>query len=166
MNKTTIVIVTSFTVVAALAAYAYVPRSHAQLVAGLGGACCLDSGGCVDISNEVACNQVGGVWLGSNTTCVGSTCPTAPTVVSVSVSKDKFHASEVVRTYRVFRSWSDGQTDMTLVTFSDTGDGCAISNQCGPTVLIPGTCPTDINRDGDTGIQDFLTLLGGWGACR
>ena len=28
------------------------------------------------------------------------------------------------------------------------------------------TCTTDINRDGDTGINDFLTLLGGWGACR
>ena len=27
------------------------------------------------------------------------------------------------------------------------------------------TCPTDIDRDGDTGIQDFLTLLGGWGEC-
>ena len=26
--------------------------------------------------------------------------------------------------------------------------------------------PTDIDRDGDTGIQDLLTLLGGWGACR
>ena len=24
----------------------------------------------------------------------------------------------------------------------------------------------DTDRDGDTGIQDFLTLLGGWGACR
>ncbi len=33
-------------------------------------------------------------------------------------------------------------------------------------VILPGTCTTDINRDGDTGIQDFLTLLGGWGACR
>ncbi len=29
-----------------------------------------------------------------------------------------------------------------------------------------GTCPSDVNRDGDTGINDFLTLLGGWGACR
>ena len=33
-------------------------------------------------------------------------------------------------------------------------------------VILPGTCPTDINRDGDTGITDFLTLLGGWGACQ
>ena len=28
------------------------------------------------------------------------------------------------------------------------------------------TCPTDIDRNGDTGVNDFLTLLGGWGACR
>lgn len=28
------------------------------------------------------------------------------------------------------------------------------------------TCPTDVDRNGDTGINDFLTLLGGWGACR
>ncbi len=33
-------------------------------------------------------------------------------------------------------------------------------------VILPGTCTTDINRDGDTGIQNFLALLGGWGACR
>ncbi len=35
-----------------------------------------------------------------------------------------------------------------------------------PCVIIPGTCTTDIDRNGDTGINDFLTLLGGWGACR
>ena len=34
-------------------------------------------------------------------------------------------------------------------------------NPCPVIVMVPGTCTTDINRDGDTGIQDFLTLLGG-----
>ena len=29
-----------------------------------------------------------------------------------------------------------------------------------------GTCPSDVNNDGTVGINDFLTLLGGWGACR
>ncbi len=66
------------------------------------------------------------------------------------------------------RFWSDGQVDATRV-FSQRSNVCGNSpaEVCsGPTVLIPGTCTTDINRDGDTGIQDFLTLLGGWGACR
>jgi len=29
-----------------------------------------------------------------------------------------------------------------------------------------GTCPSDVNNDGNVGINDFMTLLGGWGACR
>jgi len=53
--------------------------------------------------------------------------------------------------------------EMQTRTTTTVGD---IVFSCGPTVLIPGTCPTDVNRDGDTGINDFLALLGGWGACR
>ncbi len=32
--------------------------------------------------------------------------------------------------------------------------------------LVPGkTTYADVDRNGDTGINDFLTLLGGWGPC-
>ena len=37
---------------------------------------------------------------------------------------------------------------------------------CGAGVVVPGLCPTDIDRNGDTGIDDVLGLLGGSGACR
>ncbi len=72
------------------------------------------------------------------------------------------------RRYRVWRTWSDGQVDSLFVHFDgEQGDNaCNVIDTCGPLVLIPGTCPTDIDRNGDTDIQDFLTLLGGWGACR
>ncbi len=29
-----------------------------------------------------------------------------------------------------------------------------------------GTCPSDVNNDGTVGINDFLQLLGDWGACK
>ncbi len=28
-----------------------------------------------------------------------------------------------------------------------------------------GTCPSDVNNDGNVGIQDFLQVLGAWGPC-
>ncbi len=67
------------------------------------------------------------------------------------------------------RFWSDGQVDATRVFSNRESNNCTNDppTVCdGPTVLIAGTCPTDVDRDGDTGINDFLTLLGGWGACR
>ena len=65
--------------------------------------------------------------------------------------------------FRIFRTWSDGQIDSTWLEHRSQ---CEINVPPCDVVILPGTCPTDIDRDGDTGIQDFLTLLGGWGACR
>ncbi len=45
---------------------------------------------------------------------------------------------------------------------NDCGDRCRCGIGGGDRDEDTGT---DINRDGDTGITDFLTLLGGWGAC-
>ena len=28
-----------------------------------------------------------------------------------------------------------------------------------------GTCPSDVNNDGEVGILDFLQVLGAWGPC-
>ncbi len=59
---------------------------------------------------------------------------------------------------------SDGQ-DVTGVEFLLTA-GCDLDPSFTCTVVIlPGSCPTDVNRDGDTGINDFLSLLGAWGPC-
>ena len=93
--------------------------------------------------------------------------PPGPTVVSMTVSKDTLGAINAIGEYRIFRAWSDGHVDMTYASFQ-TGapEQCDPPTQCGPTVVLQGTCPTDIDRDGDTGIIDFLTLLAGWGACR
>ena len=109
------------------------------------------------------CIANGGTYLGLDTTCAGSTCPAAPTVVGLSTYQQLFDAFSVTR-YRVTRAWSDGQIDTMNFTVDTTG--CDVLTTCPPVVVVTGTCPTDINRDGDTGIQDFLTLLGGWGACQ
>ena len=71
--------------------------------------------------------------------------------------------SQFFNGFNIIRAWSDGQVDFTLFTLGP--DNCDATAVCS-TVLITGTCTTDIDRDGDTGISDFLTLLGGWGACR
>ena len=159
-NTTTTVVIAAGAVLAAV----IVTRTPAQQEVGAPGACCLPSGGCHG-ENEPECVALGGTWLGLSTSCSGSQCPSVapPTVVSVSVSKDGFPTNPTNTAFRVFRAWSDGQLDGLLVEY---GPDCAIGGStCGPVIIVPGTCTTDIDRDGDTGIQDFLTLLGGWGAC-
>ena len=32
-------------------------------------------------------------------------------------------------------------------------------------LAVGGTCPSDINNDGNVGINDFLQLLADWGPC-
>ncbi len=169
-NTTTTVVIAAGAVLAAV----IVTKTPAQQVyGGMAGACCLPSGGCREGVGMTGCNNLGGTFLGEATTCAGSTCPTAPTVVGGAVSfpalaigGSQLRESEVAV---ALRFWSDGQVDATRV-FSERGsNGCGASPAAacdGPVVLISGTCPTDIDRDGDTGIVDFLTLLGGWGACR
>jgi hypothetical protein len=101
----------------------------------------------------------GGVWLGDSTICAQCPLP-PPTVVSVSMGK---WLDEVAGKYQIVRAWSDGHLD----AFSfEIDTSCGITDLCGPVVIVTGTCTTDIDRNGDTGINDFLTLLGGWGACR
>ena len=117
-------------------------------------------------TNPHDCAIQGGTYLGDGTTCDECT-PPPPTVVATSVTTTSVSTSGDGKFYRIWRTWSDGQLDMTFVSFF-TATQCDPGGaaQCGPIIMITGTCPTDVNRDGDTGIQDFLTLLGGWGACR
>ena len=149
-----------------------VTRTPAQQQEGIDGACCLGSGDCLFV-NPVQCDDVNGTYHGAGVTCQEVACFPAlpPTVVAVSVTTSiSDQAINFDRRYRLWRTWSDGQVDMTNLLFVSSGgakgNACVLDQSCGPVVIIPGTCPTDINRDGDTGIQDFLTLLGGWGACQ
>ena len=125
-------------------------RSPAQQPIGANGACCLPTGGCSAETPE-ACNVLGGTFLGDFTTCAGSVGPSValPTVVGVSLESNS-----------IIRVWSDGQTDRLSFNRAVVCDPATVC------VLLAGTCPTDIDRNGDTGINDFLALLGGWGPCR
>ncbi len=165
MNKTTTVGVIAVGAVLAV----IVTRTPAQVEYG-DGACCLPNGTCAVLqANE--CAALGGSFLfGGN--CAAAVCqpcapPDPPTVVSMSVSKDIFPENSFNRTFRIFRAWSDGQVDHIRVGFGFEPGACdTVGTICAPIILIPGSCPTDINRDGDTGIQDFLTVLGLWGPCK
>ena len=43
-------------------------------------------------------------------------------------------------------------------------DGPTVS--CGaPFVVIPGSCPADVDHNGDVAVLDLLTVLDEWGAC-
>ena len=134
-----------------------VTRTPGQQVAGPVGACCYPSGGCVE-QGEFGCITTGGTYQDSGTTCAESDCTPLPTVVSITSAQ-----MQSPQDMNVYRQWSDGQLDRLLIR--NDSDPCEIVSLC---VLIPapGICATDVNRDGMTGITDFLTLLEDWGPCR
>ena len=167
-NTTTTVVIAAAAVLAAV----IVTRTPGQAFGGINGACCQPTGGCY-AATETSCINEGGTFLGDNTTCAGSTCPSAPTVVAGAVAFPALarggNATVDSEVAIALRFWSDGQVDATRVYSQRIEGSCGgtPATVCdGPTVLLAGTCPTDVDRDGDTGINDFLTLLGGWGACR
>ena len=153
-NTTTTVVIAAGVVLAAV----IVTRTPAQQEDGPGGICCLPTGVC-DTATQTDCLAAGGSFLGQIGGCGGVICATydvtpQPTVTGVTVLRLGSDNN------RLYRAWSDGQIDVIL--HNDDNPCPGPSQVC---LLLPGTCPTDINRDGDTGINDFLTLLGGWGAC-
>ena len=150
-NTTTTVVIAAGLVLAAV----IVSRTPAQQEDGPGGICCLPTGIC-DTATQTDCLAAGGSFLGQIGGCADVICATydvtpQPTVTGIYGTTNQFT-----------RAWSDGQVDVTVVD----NNGCNGSVTLCTTVLLTGTCTTDINRDGDTGIQDFLALLGGWGACQ
>ena len=67
---------------------------------------------------------------------------------------------------RIYRFWSDGGVDVSFREFiSQTGCEVAKDTPCGPVVLIPGSCPGDITRDGTVATADLLGVLETWGPC-
>ena len=169
-NTTTTVVIAAAGLV--LAAVIVTRTPGQQAYGGANGACCLPTGGCLP-ETETGCATMGGTFLGDTTSCAGSTCPSAPTVVAGAVAFPALarggNATVDSEVAIALRFWSDGQVDATRVFSQRVAGSCGgtPATVCdGPTVLLTGTCPTDVDRDGDTGINDFLTLLGGWGACR
>ena len=142
-NTTTTVVIAAGVVLAAV----IVTRTPAQQEGGSVGGCCYP-GGCADGQTQIECEAVGGTFFGDGVNCLQMVCNDRPTVVGIYGTTNQFT-----------RAWSDGQVDVTVVD----NNGCNGSVTLCTTVLLTGTCTTDINRDGDIGIQDFLTLLGGWG---
>ncbi len=168
MRNTTTVVIAAGAVLAAV----IVTRTPAQQESGVG-ACCYGAAGCyVTGTGVVDCLQGGGTWIDGGT-CVECPPPPGPTVVAgavafppIATGGNSLKSSEVAV---ALRFWSDGQVDATRVYSQRIEGSCGgtPASVCdGPTVLLTGTCPTDVDRDGDTGINDFLTLLSGWGACR
>ena len=148
----------------AVLAAVIVTRTPAQQATGVG-VCCYAGGYCELVQGDLqACLDSGSIYIPTGESCDDCPPPPGPTVVGVSMTQ-AFSGDLGVDKWRVVRAWSDGQTDITWIEFVTT-QTCAIQSTCGPQTIISGTCPTDVDRDGDTGINDFLTLLGGWGACR
>ncbi len=68
----------------------------------------------------------------------------------------------------VLRFWSDGTVDGTRVHSDRRDDACSGGppTVCdGPTMLIPSSCPADVNRDRDVGVGDLLDVFAMWGQC-
>ena len=154
MRTTTILFVAIGLVLVGVA----VTRTPGQQVVG-DGACCFPTG-CMETTDPFSCLSNGGTYLAGQS-CASCPPPPGPTVVGVSAVTTGTQGLY----FRILRTWSDGHTDMSFVRVAAITQ-CNITSSCGPVVIIPGTCPTDVDRNGDTGINDFLTLLGGWGACR
>ena len=64
---------------------------------------------------------------------------------------------------RLYRFWSDGAVDYTFMSIGQSP--CVTDTFCGTTVIIPGTCMADVDRNGDVATTDLLEVLGAWGPC-
>ena len=71
-----------------------------------------------------------------------------------------------VRKFRVWRFWSDGAVDMAWINTNADPDYCGTTDQCGPVVMIPGTCMADVDRNGEVATTDLLEVLAAWGPCK
>lgn len=85
----------------------------------------------------------------------GASGPVEPTVVSGMVI-------QAGSGRHLWRFWSDGAVDK---TFAVMQSACDIPINCGPTPVIPGSCPSDVTRNGEVEFDDMLSVLSDWGPC-
>ena len=89
--------------------------------------------------------------------------PVEPVPVSMSVTQVIVSDGTGWRNWRVFRMWSDGAVDTTWVEFPFQ-TSCEVENTCFQPV-IPGTCMSDVNRNGNVDTTDFFDVIADWGPC-
>ena len=106
------------------------------------------------------------VLLGVNFVSGGSmqSAQVEPTVVAGSATQEVGTDGTGLDQHRVFRFWSDGAVDTTLVDFDGQPPHCDIDSTCYRQVLL-GSCQSDINRNAEVEVTDFLQLIGEWGPC-
>ena len=91
--------------------------------------------------------------------------PVQPTVVAGAAFHEvDGNGDPLERQYRVFRLWSDGAADMTPVVFNQPTE-CEVLINCPPIQFLPGSCASDITRNGDVEFNDLLNVLSDWGPC-
>ncbi len=87
--------------------------------------------------------------------------PGEPTVVAGAMT-DTSHTKR----FRFARFWSDGRVDTTFVEFVSSAPprGCEIDSACTGEIL-PGSCSSDTDRNGNVEFPDLLNVLSDWGPC-
>ena len=91
--------------------------------------------------------------------------PAMPSVVAAGVHQVIYTTGVGHRATRVYRVWSDGSIDETLVEHSSVSS-CNVTDVCGPLTILPATCTTaDLDHNAQVDISDLLGLLAFWGPC-
>jgi len=194
MRTKTLVIVASFGVVSAIAAYVYAPRTLA-VTADAGMGCCLLPDGCADDIEANDCVAQGGIWSTSGACESGITCDPGACCFPAGGCIDNltewwciqyaggvFAGSNVLcideptcvagaccRPEGICEVVTKGHCEENFGgIYRGDGTDCADFNNNGiadTCESIPATCRSDSNEDGIVDIIDFLTLLQDWGPC-
>ena len=123
-HRTVVALLAAVAVLLGLNLFSGAPEAEAQVETGITGSCCLPHG-CVDGTDAAECAALGGAYNGDGISC--STGAFCPTVVSISTTQViESGNSGGTRFWRVFRLWSDGHVDSTVVPFAGGPEACDI----------------------------------------
>ena len=110
-NTTTTVVITAGAVLAAV----IVTRTPGQEATGVG-VCCYPGGYCQPVEGNLqACLDNGAIYIPTGVSCDDCPPPPGPTVTGIAVVPHFDGNGNPTGIARVFRTWSDGQTDITYV---------------------------------------------------
>ena len=112
--------------------------------------------------------NVAGMWLrpaqATTTQSLGA-APGVPVPVGISTTQVVVDNGSGVRTWRVFRQWSDWSVDHALVRFKNT-ESCDVIFSCAPSQVMASTdCAADLTHDGIVGLEDLTLTLNQFGPC-